>query len=190
MTRTKKVTSPLGTLSAKYDELCPRTGHIWDNTEDEVLILRPAGFTKQDERRIYLPRQEYFKRIWERVARHGNPEDFYPLSQDHYSLEIVREPGNKYSKTAVHIRGTLFNLKAHGPDRASGGTFLDLGYIPEKISSKVYMNIKQFREVLIYSVEKDVHGKYYVANLALVYGEPRFDPEELVAGRMASVMED
>lgn len=174
--------SPLGLDSKKFDELCPRTGHIWDNTEEGRIVLRPAGFTKQDEKLGYLPRQEYFKRLYERAAALGDIENLYPLPDREYEIQLRKEPQNEHDSTAVRIFCTFSPI--------IGTIYMDLGYIPQKISQKIFLNYQRIRDVLIYSVEANVHEKYYVANLALVYVDPKISPETIAADRMASVMED
>jgi len=180
----KKTFSLLGSDSARYDEFCPRTGHIIDEPENGRLIMRPAGFTKQDD--LYAPRQVYFKSLYDQAVARGTVDECFPVLDTLRTITLSHERNNKHDCNALRIlmQTTFRNQWGDNTCKTS-----DLGYVPKRINIRVLRQIHKIRKILIYSVEKEVHGKYFVANLCLVYGEPVESPEQIVIDRMAAVME-
>ena len=171
----RRTKSPLGDLSSLYNEETTTT--IIDFPEMGILRLNPAGYTKPSNR-DNVSRQEIHAAITNLAIKKNLNELKYPFGQDgNHSIKLVRDPANKYDRYAIHLILKI-NSNSLLPSSWDGK---DLGFIPAKISRSLSNDINYFTGGAIFSVEEQLHNKYFLVKVALSYGSTAFSKLDFVA---------
>ena len=162
--------------SAHFNELTPKTGHIWDDTEHGILFLRPAGFTKEPA--AGPPRQDVLRGLHKQTQDNGRQDQAFPFHKEDYSICLIAEPSNQYDVHAIRIELAWVD-----------GSAWDIGYIPKRINRTIGRRMDMIKEIQIHSVKAGIHHKYYVADLWIRYRDEPVSINTIAAERFSSLGE-
>lgn len=161
----KKFKSPLGDLSYLYKTKEASKGSILDNPSDGLLELYPAGGTYRAASGHM--RQEFYRVIHEAAVKLGTEAGNYPFGLHDHEVSLIREPTNQHDQYAVKI---VFECDPKLLPYSSLTPFpWDLGYVPRKISEKIFKNRDMITGGKILKTRQNVYKKYYMAKVVFSY---------------------